>query len=195
MKIRLFSTFIALALLVTVGGVYAAWVYGQDASGVSKEFELTSANSIVVQTGGAVGDLTITSNNPKITVKESDTAYVPELETSGTFDVQFVPRNNSSEAYLDETKVALNVTITLPTGSAYEVTTASFQLTKDTAGYSKSGTADAPVYTWTGVNLDGFGISFVAAWEAPIMRYEDYQLFSEAATKVGKITVSLVPAV
>lgn len=194
MKIKLFSTFIALALLVTVGGVYAAWTYGQDASGVSKEFELTSANTIVVQTGGAVGDLTITASNPKITVKESTTPYIPELETSGSFDVQFVPRSNSSVAYLDETKVKLDVTITLPDGSAYEATTTSFQLTKDTTGYAKSGTAEAPIYTWTGVNLDGFGLSFVDRWESEIDRYEAYQEFSTAASKVGKITVSLIPA-
>ncbi len=194
MKIKLFSTFIALALLVTVGGVYAAWVYGQDASGVSKEFELTSANTIVVQTGGAVGELTITASNPKITVQESPTPYVPQLATSGSFDVKFVPSPSASVAYLDQTKVKLDVTITLPAGSAYEAATASFQLTKDTAGYDKSGTDEAPIYTWTGVNLDGFGLSFVSEWEEPIMRYEDYQEFSTAASKVGKITVSLVPA-
>ncbi len=194
MKIKLFSMFIALALLVTVGGVYAAWVYGQDASGVSKEFELTSANSIVVQTGGAVGDLTITASNPKITVKESDTPYVPELEATGTFSVRFEPKDNASTAYLDPAKVKLDVSIVFPSGTAYEATTASFQLTSASDNYANVGTADAPIYEWTDITLDAFGIAFIDAWEVPIMRYEDYQVFSAAATQVGKITVKLVPA-
>lgn len=88
MKIKLLTTFIALALLVTVGGVYATWSYASGESGITALSTVTKNNIThgVQNTADKVGTITIaeeTGSILSVTVSEMEGR---DTNSNGTID-------------------------------------------------------------------------------------------------------------
>ena len=99
-----------LALLVTIGGVYAAWIYPGD--GVNNA---QTSNSIVLEAEkveGNKGEIVISNNSLTFEVVDDNGDHVAELKMSGSFDVKFVvnPAANPSDVN-DGAGIALKLNI------------------------------------------------------------------------------------
>lgn len=82
------STIIALALIVTIGSVYAAWNY---AHGTAASSDVTrEINMAQVTTNSNKGSIAVTPNNIAFLV-DDDGGYVAALTGSGDFKVNFTP--------------------------------------------------------------------------------------------------------
>ena len=111
------STIIALALVITIGGVYAAWHYNRGA--VSLEFT-RSATMASVQSDTSKGSIAIdqtANSNQGNTLKflVDDTGeidWVADLVPSGSVWVKFTPAQNA-DAIVQEKGIRMMATITV----------------------------------------------------------------------------------
>ena len=112
------STIIALALIVTIGGVYAAWHYDRGAVSL----ELTrSATMASIQSDTPMGSISVdqtansgAGNTLKFLVDDVDTKdWVAALVPSGSVWVKFTPAANADSAIkLNGIKMKATVTVT-----------------------------------------------------------------------------------
>ena len=111
------STIIALALIITIGGVYAAWHYSRGA--VSLEIS-RSATMASVQSDTSKGSIAIdqtandgNGNTLKFLVDDAGTTdWKAELVPSGSVWVKFTPTANADQAVKDN-GIAMKATITV----------------------------------------------------------------------------------
>ena len=108
---RKISTIIALALIVTIGGVYAAWSYSQGAAAGS---EITrEINMAQVNTSGNKGTITATPSNFAFLVDDiGEKDYVAALTGTGELTVNFTP-NAGSDAALATNGIKMIATVTV----------------------------------------------------------------------------------
>ena len=108
---RKISTIIALALIVTIGGVYAAWSYSQGAAAGS---EITrEINMAQVNTSGNKGTITATPSNFAFLVDDiGEKDYVAALIGTGELTVNFTP-NAGSDAALATNGIKMIATVTV----------------------------------------------------------------------------------
>lgn len=111
------STIIALALILTIGGVYAAWHYNRGA--VSLEIS-RSATMASIQSDTSKGSISIdqtanSGNGNTLKFLVDDVApqdYVAALVPSGSVWVKFTPAANADQAVKDN-GIAMKATITV----------------------------------------------------------------------------------
>lgn len=111
------STIIALALIITIGGVYAAWHYSRGA--VSLELS-RSATMASIQSDTSKGSIAIdqtansgAGNTLKFLVDDANaTDWLAELVPSGSVYVKFTPTANADQAVKDN-GIAMKATITV----------------------------------------------------------------------------------
>ena len=84
------SSLIAIALIVTIGSVYAAWNYAQ---GTTAEVEITrEINMAQVNTNSNKGTISATPNNVAFLVDDDGTGvYKAKLTGTGSFTINFTP--------------------------------------------------------------------------------------------------------
>ena len=205
MKIKLFSMFIAMALLVTVGGVYATWTYASNEATVQ---ELTSDVTVDVQINatqsGAVGTITSGANPfaiiigekvPNPTNIEDYIATITPIQqhadgTDGGLMIYFTPSENAPAIYKDS--VTLQVKIDIADGSAIMTNVAGGVLTLDASsfGYNKD-TSDPnrPVFSWE-LDIDDLELAFVDAWAGAnayeTQAIEEYSEYLQLVEALGK---------
>lgn len=105
------STIIALALIVTISSVYAAWSYSQGAAAGS---EITrEINMAQVNTSGNKGSITATPSNFAFLVDDVDAKdYIAALVGTGELQVNFTP-NAGSDANLATEGIKMIATVTI----------------------------------------------------------------------------------
>ena len=96
------SLIISLALIVTIGGVYAAWVYpGTDASVATADKTLTG-NMATVEWADSKGAIHVDSAKDTLSFHIDDAgAYVPKVETFGNLEFYFDPADGVSTDIVD----------------------------------------------------------------------------------------------
>ena len=99
------SILIALILCVTIGGVYATWLYPSDSTN-----EITQPVTNVmaeVEPTGAYGTFSTVTNTLKLVVdQKSTTEFVTDLKYEGKLVIKFFPHDNISSAQLTAVKTA-----------------------------------------------------------------------------------------
>ena len=105
------STLIALALIVTIGGVYAAWSYAQ---GTTASSEITrEINMAQVNTDSNKGTISVTPSNFAFLVDDIETVdYVAALTATGELAVTFTPATGA-DATLATNGISMVATITV----------------------------------------------------------------------------------
>lgn len=120
MKTRVLSLLIALAILVTVGGVYATWLYAQSdmtaVHGHIGSFGLASATINNNQ-----GTFTVDATNAHLIIDQKDTSdYTAVLKAEGTITVKFTPSDIFKNTNKDKETFAVTYSLltdnTNPTG-------------------------------------------------------------------------------
>lgn len=114
------SILVALILCVTIGGVYATWLYpGNDIGQV-----IQPVTNIMAETDfeGSFGTYHTVSNTLTVKIdQESDTSFNAVLVYEGELQITFKPHANISEA---QTQAALNATVSVTgsdlSGAVYE---------------------------------------------------------------------------
>ena len=107
---RKLSTIIALALIITIGGVFAIWHYAQDE--VSLETTITSTMADV-KSDTQKGTITVVSNNLSFSVDDLGTTdWKAELVKSGSLVFKFEP-TNGADADVVANGIKLQATITI----------------------------------------------------------------------------------
>lgn len=127
MKTKSLSLLIALALLITIGGVYAAWIYAETpltaVHGHIGSFGL--ANAVI---NNSKGTITVDASNAHLTIdQKASNDYTATLTASGTITFTFSPSDvfKNSNPNLDEytmnysltTDNASPMTFTVPDGT------------------------------------------------------------------------------
>lgn len=102
------SILIALALIVTIGGVYATWNY-QEQNAVNTDVQYFTANmDAYISQGNEKGNIRLLKNNMKITISddlkdgvavgENEAGdYIPEIEVTGMMIFTFSPFNSAAD--------------------------------------------------------------------------------------------------
>ena len=118
------SLLIALCMLLSIGGVYANWVYNEGLAGEAHDhvgsFGLSSATN-----SGSKGSLVVDASGASMTIDPYGDTYNAELNFGGTITVTFVPDEDWLEGHANQQKFwvvwALGTTNENP--MAYEVPT------------------------------------------------------------------------
>ena len=108
---RKLSTLIAIALIVTIGGVYAAWNYAQ---GTTASVEITREVQMAqVITSGNKGTITATPSNVAFIVDDAGD-YQAKLDASGKFVVTFTHNPGADQTTIND-GIVMQAVITLKT--------------------------------------------------------------------------------
>ena len=83
------AALIALALCVTIGGVYATWNYAQGSVASQSKYITATITDKVVD--AASGTIAIDASEFKITIDDSNNDHVAEVTYSGSIKVTFTP--------------------------------------------------------------------------------------------------------
>ena len=113
------SLFVALALVVTIGGVYAAWVYPNENAQVGTANKTyTSVMTTVEQSGTSNGALHVSTDSDNFAIRvdndanyDGGVAWKARPVASGDFDVSFVPAAGASDSYTDGIDVQVTIAI------------------------------------------------------------------------------------
>ena len=96
LKTKLLSIFVAFALMVTVGGVYAAWNYTNDEQVIeSKNFNATIAID-EASVNGVPGVLSVNDTGLPSYKVENDGDYHTILESNGSITVTYTPNEGTA---------------------------------------------------------------------------------------------------
>ena len=93
LRTKVFSVFIAFALIITIGGVYATWNYAEGNT-VEIDYNNTYIGLTEVVNAGAKGVLSIDAgSNLAIALDDADNNYKAELNATGDIIVVFTPND------------------------------------------------------------------------------------------------------
>ena len=119
---RNLSLFVALALVITIGGVYAAWLYPADNAMVSSATKTFTGNMTQVETQGtSKGEIYVdtTTDTMKIFVDDGG-EYKATPKAQGSIDIYFKPLDGVSDT-IANSGIPLILTLTI-TGTQDTVT-------------------------------------------------------------------------
>ena len=94
LKTKLLSIFVAFALMVTVGGVYAAWNYYQGNPYQNTKYFDDVTSILDSDIAGAAGSYEIDKTGLSIVIDDTDGNYIAELVITGSFKLIFKPTNS-----------------------------------------------------------------------------------------------------
>ena len=116
------SLFVALALVVTIGGVYAAWVYPSNNAAIGTADKTYTSDMFSVETSGiSNGTIHVDSASDDFTIKIDDARnhgganYLAMPIADGSFDFYFTPAEGAATEYLDG--IDLQITIAVTSGT------------------------------------------------------------------------------
>ena len=98
------SLLLALALLVTVGGVYATWNYAQGTAAYREKFLTAHLTDKVTDTAKGVIDVNI--DGLTLTIDDADNNHHGELILAGEIVITFTP-NEGADADVDRDGIAM----------------------------------------------------------------------------------------
>ena len=110
LKTKLLSVFVAFALIITVGGVYATWSYaGSNLADIAAPGSLSITATISeAEVLGAPGTLAIDSNDLAYEVVNAGD-YEAELVSNGSFTISYTPNDGTDHDTVNvQVKVILN---------------------------------------------------------------------------------------
>ncbi len=112
------SVLIALALIVTISGVYAAWNYAQ---GATASVEITrEINMAQVNTDSNKGSISATPSDVAFLVDDGG-EYHTKLKGTGKFDITFSPSTGAdADTIANGIKMIATITVRSTTDSKYE---------------------------------------------------------------------------
>ena len=119
LKTKLLSVFVAFALIITVGGVYATWSYaGSNLSDIAPADSLSITATISkAEVIGAPGTLSVSDHNIVATVVNAGD-YRAQLNASGGFVVTYTPNEGTDINEVDvQIKFVLNQQAYAPAAS------------------------------------------------------------------------------
>lgn len=163
----------ALAMVVTVGGVYAQWSYAQNSVGTVTRDKVVGVTG--VGTGSARGSIAVNVDGLSITVDDTDGDYYGDLVVSGKVVVNFTPAAAGVDNETKTQGIKMKAVISLPTPWTYDFgkgngTETVFELSSSTE------------LTTTGRQL---------TWEIPAETIDDYIALCDHKTEAGKSVVYL----
>ncbi len=104
------SILVALILCVTIGGVYAAWLYPSNNS-INQVIQPVSNVMAEIEPTGAYGSYHTNSNSLRIVVdQESTTSFKTKLIYEGSLEIKFTPHTSITTTQLD---AALGATVSV----------------------------------------------------------------------------------
>ena len=110
MKKRIFAFLTAMALCITIGGVYATWNYAQSSAGaVTREYNLMLTSETIATSKGTIA---LSSSGFTLELdQKSDTDYTAVLKMTGDLSVTFTPAAGA-DADVRENGIVLQATFT-----------------------------------------------------------------------------------
>lgn len=173
------SMLAAMALCVTVGGVYATWIYATDA--VPTAYATMSVTLTGTSTGGQAGTLTIAGTNVGLKIDDPVGGEIHKAElqydATGKFTITFTPNTNAESDIKDGVNLEWYLGLydsnkdngpSAPKGGAIDATSFEFTM-KDTDGSETEVIGSA--YT---------GDVFTTFNTAPTMIYVNQQTYNNA---------------
>ena len=202
MKTKAISLILVLAMLITIGGVYAAWMYAEkDLTAVHGHLGSFGLSNAVVNI--SKGTVTVDASQAHLTIDQTDTAdYTANLVATGTITITFEPTdtfvNTNTNLNIYEMYFGLKTDNTNPTNypipdpddnnnpkplfTKFDVSvpaTAKVQLIKQSNG-TYVGTLPASVLT-DRITINSFVLD----------SYADYEAFSEKVGTFGNIGIEV----
>ena len=113
------SLLIALALILSIGGVYATWNYAQgDAVDVNAYLDGSTKITDAVVNATAKGTITVDTSNFSLTIDDETNDHVAELIKDGYIDITFTP-STGADADVAADGIALQYVLSC-TGGSFE---------------------------------------------------------------------------
>ena len=200
MKTKSLSLLIVLALCITVGGVYAAWIYAENdmqaVHGHIGSFGLTNA-----EINNSKGTITVDASQAHLAIDQtSATNYTGMLKATGSITITFNPSETFKNQHAGETTFAMKyylvTTNTAPTtftcddGTGEKALFTEFDTTTKTdITLTKGGDGKYTVTLDATVLLD-----LIAIDDFVLDTYEKYQTFSQKLGSFGNIGIEVVEA-
>ena len=195
MKTKRLSLLLVLALCVTIGGVYAAWVYA--------ETPMTAVHGHIGSTGlanasvnNSKGTITVNADAAHLVIDQTDTNdYTAKLTATGDIAFVFTPsqifRDSNPDLEAVEMEYRLTTTNAAPTEFKNTDGTEKNLFTKFDTTTTKSITLtkNGDVYTAT-ISAEAL-LEFVEINTFKLDTYEKYQAFSIILGTFGNIGVEL----
>lgn len=200
MKTKSLSLLIALAMCITIGGVYAAWIYAeQDMSAVHGHigsFGLANA-----EINNSKGTITVDASGAHLVIDQTSASdYTANLTASGTITITFSPSENFKNQYPDlptfEMKYYLVTTNANPTaftcddGSGEKALFTEF----DTATKTDLSLAKGADGKYTATLNASVLLDLIAIDTFELNTYEKYQTFSQKLGTFGNIGIEVIEA-
>lgn len=96
MKLKSFNLILLLALLVTIGGVYASWSYSQGESSSAEVQKKVEMGTVVVSSPKGTIDVPVASEQLTFTI-ENDGSYNTKLVITGSMVITFTPADTADK--------------------------------------------------------------------------------------------------
>lgn len=196
MKTRKLLLVIVLALIITVGGVYATWNYAEkDVGSIDSTvgFKLSSAVNNTEK-----GTLALKSNTLKIEIDQADAQYNSKLVVTGAIEITFTPNAATAEEVIDAMQLVWSVrlvnsgvdasTFTYDDGTGSKPLFSTFDSATQTVVASKVENGDG-TYTFT---LDAAAFSAANVFVMNSFKLESMAKYGEFETllaSMGSISV------
>lgn len=196
MKTKSLSLLIALALCITVGGVYAAWIYAEnDLVAVHGHIGSFGLSNAVIN--NSKGTITVDANAAKLIIdQKAANDYTGVLKAEGTITVTFVPSETFKNQHPDATTYDMQYylvttgnpdTFKADDGNGEKLLFTAFDTTtKDTITLEKDGSGNFVGTIDASVLLD-----LIAINNFELNTYEKYQTFSQQIGTFGNIGVEV----
>jgi len=174
LKSKLLTVFIAFALLITVGGVYATWSYaGSNLSDIANPTSPSIKVSInEATTSGAPGSLAITTNDLAYHIS-NDGSYNTVLGSTGSIVIEYTPNDGSQYQTVNLIcHVTINAQSKYDSKDVFEITNTdstdgvTLTLTKDAVGSNAS--------AWTITNADVMLALTEAFYLNTVVKHNDF---------------------
>lgn len=107
MKTRKLLLVIVLALIITVGGVYATWNYSEKEVGsldATAGFKLSAAVNNTKK-----GSVELKTNDLKFLIDQADSSYNSKLVVEGKIEILFTPDANVADSIVDDLTLVWNI--------------------------------------------------------------------------------------
>lgn len=195
MKTRILSLLIAFAILVTVGGVYATWLYAEQDM-VAVHGHIGSFAIADAKLNNSKGTFTVNAGGAKLTIDQtSATDYTAALVAEGEIVISFTPSDTYKATHSTETefKVSYNIktdnddpkAFTANDGSGEKVLFTKFETTTKTPLTLTKG--DDGVYTATVQAAKLLELDLIAINSFTLDTYAKYETFSKKIGTFGNI--------
>ncbi len=188
------SLLIALSLVLTIGGVYAAWNYAQgNVTNAIDSMDVGMGKNIYITeavVGNAKGTITVDATDAKIVIDDSNHDYKAEWTCSGDIKIEFTP-NSGADPDVIANGIKMQYTFVCSTGWEYDGTAIFSSASTAHALNSGNATLEAtiPASEWSTL------LTFNGGNDLSLPTAELYQTFHDALhTGMITITVSEVTA-